>query len=63
MLRCLETTPYTGRISILYDRNTTLFNDRTVRISAPDIRTVSFDLSVSDTLEQKYQIIPYALRT
>ena len=50
MLRCLEMTQYTGRILILYGRNTALFNDRTVRISAPDIRTVSFDLRLIDIL-------------
>ena len=43
--RSKNTASYTGRIPILYGRNTAQFNDRTVRISAPDIRTVSFDLS------------------
>ena len=37
MLQCRETTPYTGRIPRLHGSNTALFNDRTVRISAPDI--------------------------
>ena len=37
MLQCLETTPYKGRIPRLHDSNAALFNDRTVRISAPDI--------------------------
>ena len=44
MLQCLEMTQYTGRIPILYGHNTALINDRTFRISAPDVRTVSFDL-------------------
>ena len=37
MIRCPETTLYTGRIPRLHGSNTALFIDRTVRISAPDI--------------------------
>ena len=37
MLRWPETTLYTGRIPRLHGSNTALFNDPTVRISAPDI--------------------------
>ena len=32
MLRCSETTPYTGRIPRLHGSNTALFNDCTARI-------------------------------
>ena len=37
MLRCPEIPPYTGCIPRRHGSNTSLFNDRTARISAPNI--------------------------
>ena len=58
MLWCLETTSYTGRIPILYGRNTAQFNDRTIRISAPDLRTVTFNLRSRTFHRQVNPLIP-----